>query len=281
MVGMGSLKEEPISLNVGASVLQHFLSGEVRIADSGATRLSKWWAIQLGPFAEHRVKLEKNSCLGSTLTLTVDDRILAECSGVDIGSLPGSWHCKFRFVGERHIDFNVFEKTKDGVQLDSKGTVVKYYPYEHIVEVFYQHRKIDDLATAQLTVDGVLATQLPIKSVHSEDTNMHLTRDVLEHQYGVQVPDKVVLQDTRSTARKLAGRVWQDFEKKNGPLDQVVAQKAEDTGAFFSRLASDVQTFLHSSQAKPSTELSFPMAMTGANLLPSLLTSNATQFTSI
>merc|ERR1719491_1814421 len=99
MISMRST-QEPVSVNVGAAVLRHFLSGEVRIGDSGATRLAKWWTFQLGPFATHTVKLEKKNRFSTILTLTVDDEVLVECSGEDLGSSPGIWQCKFRFVGE-------------------------------------------------------------------------------------------------------------------------------------------------------------------------------------
>lgn len=164
--------------------------------------------------------------------------------------------------------------TKDGVQLDSKGVVTTAFPYEHVVEVRYQHRAVDDFADVQMLVDDILACHLSCRHFEIDEPGLSLTRDALASQYGVQVPVKIVLQDTRSMARKLAGRVWQDWEKKNGPLDEVMAKKASETGNFVSKIMSDTYWFFDSMRT-PSTELDKPLVAPIKSPMPSLLTSRA------
>merc|ERR1712139_763878 len=92
-----AIKQGPIIVDCGAAVLRHFLSGEVRSVDCGCTRLSKWWKVQVGPFAEHVIELTK-SRFSRILTLKVDGSVLAECTGKELGSAPGEWRCKFQLL---------------------------------------------------------------------------------------------------------------------------------------------------------------------------------------
>merc|ERR1719174_2784514 len=96
------------------------------------------------------------------MTLYVDDEVLVECLSADLGGDPNKWCGKFRFVGERNIDFNVFEETKDGVPLDKKVIITKPYQYSHAIEVTYPHKALDNLGDATLTIDGVDFARLPM-----------------------------------------------------------------------------------------------------------------------
>merc|ERR1711976_141738 len=78
------MQEGPIAIDCGAAVLRHFLSGEVRRGGCGCTRLSKWWKLQVGPFAEHDIEITK-SRFSRILTLKVDGSVLAECTGKELG----------------------------------------------------------------------------------------------------------------------------------------------------------------------------------------------------
>jgi len=249
---VGAMKEGPITTDCGAAVLRHFLSGEVRMGDLAATRLSKRWKLQLGPFAEHVVELTKNK-FSRILTLKVDGSVLAECTGKELGSNKNEWRCQFRLLGERCIDFTVHPETKNGVQLESKMTVTKAFPFEHAVEVVYYHRSIDDLTTAELCVDGVDFSCLPIKVEVRNDQNLSVSREVLATSYGLDVPKKVLAQDTRSTARKVADRVWSEWKD---PVNHSVAQKAADAGEFFSKLTSGAAHFIRLQHAAWSADLS-------------------------
>jgi len=233
--------EAPISVNVGASILSHFISGQVRSGDFGASRLEKWWTVHLGPFAEHKIKIEKKNRFSPIMTLSVDDEVLAECSGDDLGCPSDEWRVKFTMFGERHIDFNVCEETRDGVQLESKSVVTRPYSYKHTIEVAYQRRKVDDLTSAVLTIDGVTFSDLNFMVSYHDQANMSVTREVLELSHGIQVPRKVVAQDTRSTARKIAGRVWEEWK---GPMNDVMTRKADETGAMMSHVGSEAYKLL-------------------------------------
>jgi hypothetical protein len=156
-------------------------------------------------------------------------------------------------LGERCIDFNVYPETKNGVQLDSKRIVTKRFPIEHVVEVVYHHRTIDDLATAELSIDDESFISLPARMDVHNDPNLSVTREVLSLQYGLEVPKKVLAQDTRGTARKVAERVWTEWKD---PLNEVVAQKGADVGAFISRITTGAAQFIKLQQAAWSADVS-------------------------
>merc|ERR1712032_1062985 len=52
----------------------------------------------------------------------------------DIDCSGHNWECKFRFVGERTLDFHVNETNKDGNVLESKGTASHRRKYSHSEE---------------------------------------------------------------------------------------------------------------------------------------------------
>jgi len=249
-----ALYEEPVVIDCGAAVLRHFLSGEVHLVGSGSSRLSKWWTLQAGPFAEHKLELTKPR-FSSILTLKVDGSVLAECTGKDLGSANGEWRCKFRLLGERCIDFNVHPETKDGVQMDSKQVVTKSFPFEHVLEVVYKHRKIDQLSDAELLVDGVPFGSLPIQACAHNEPHLQISKQVLALSYGLEIPRKVLPQDTRGTARKVAQRVWSEWKD---PLNQVVAQKAADASTWMSKISSGASEFISLQRAAWSADMSSP-----------------------
>lgn len=61
------------------------------------------------------------------------------------------------------------------------------------------------------------------------------------------MPKKVLPQDTRSTARKVAehvaGNVWKDLESRKEPLNEVAARKTNELGAMMSKMGSDAYGF--------------------------------------
>jgi len=257
---MGAMIEGPITADCGAAVLRHFLSGEVRRGESTFTRLSKTWKLQLGPFAEHVVELHK-SRFSRVLLLKVDGSVLAECTGKDLGCSHGEWRCKFRFLGDRCIDFNVYPETKNGVQVDSKKVVTKAFSFEHQVEVVYQHRNIDDFSSAELSVDNVSFNSLSSQLNVHNDPNLSVNREVLTLSYGLEIPKKVLAQDTRGTARKVADRVWSEWKD---PLNQAVTQKAQDAGAFIAKLSSGAAQFIRLQHTAWSAGMSHPSEDEGA-----------------
>jgi hypothetical protein len=247
----GIENEDPASINVGASVLNHFLTGQVRRGNSDSTRLSKWWELQLGPFADHKIHIEKKNRFSPMLTLSVDGEVLCECVGEDLGCGPDEWRCRFSFVGERHMDFNVFEETRDGRERDTKSVITRPYCYDHSVEVVYARRNIDDLHTVQLTVDGISFNQLEQKLAPRDDEDLKVTRKVLLNQFGLEIPRKVLAEDSRGVARKLAGRVWHDmgveWSMREASLKESIHEKACEAGTLISSLGSQMLEFLNQS----------------------------------
>lgn len=207
---IGLVEKETITANVGPEALAHFLSGELRRGRCGSDRLSKWWTLQLGPFAEHKVHIRRHH-LSSIFTLAVDDQVLVECAGKDIGCSSDVWHCSFRFIGERQIDFNVFEKGNDGVELDSKGIVVTPFHYEHVVTV--SHRTNENISRVQLCIDGVPVEQLTAQG-DIDEPELSMTIDELAERYGIVVPDKFVSQGASTAADRPTGVSREDCEVK-------------------------------------------------------------------
>lgn len=247
LVGEHLLQEQPITMNVGASVLRDYVSGKVYRGESGSSRFQKWWELQLGPFAKHKIRLVKASAMNSHMTLYVDDKVLVDCSSQDISSTSDAWQCKFSFLGERSIDFHVFEETADGVQLDTKDVVAVPHSYKHVIEVAYHHKMLDHLADAALSIDGIPFSSFPLKVELHDEPNLSVTRDVLGSQYGLEVPKKVLPQDTRGTARKIAGHVagnvWREIEGQKDPLNEVAARKAGELGLMISKMGTDAYEF--------------------------------------
>jgi hypothetical protein len=235
-------REQLVEINTHSEELEHFLSGEVRRGSTHASRQQRSWNLQLGPFATHTLRLEKKNRVSPVMTLYVDDEVLVECSSSDLGSSRDEWRCKFGFIGERQMDFKVFEETKDGWPLDSKKEVTKAYQYHHIVEVVYPHRAIDSLIEATVTIDGVLFEGLPcMLEEHKGLPNLSITASALIAQYGIEIPKKVAPQDTRGIALQLGANV---LEQAGGwtaigeAASQTASRTIENVGTNFSKLGS-------------------------------------------
>jgi hypothetical protein len=236
ITGVVHQQEEHVKINVGAREFEHFLSGEVRAGDATCSRLHKSWTVELGPFAEHKIVLVKRSHLVPVLTLYVDGEILAECTSTDLGGSPNLWQCKFHFVGERLMDFIVHEETKDGVPLDSKAELTKPYEYRHVIEIAYAHRAVDNLAYASMTVDGIPFERLAMKiPENGENPVLTINRIALEAQFGLQIPRKIVAQDTRLTAHQIAQSVV-DHAGGWSVLGGMASSKIQDAGQSLSQL---------------------------------------------
>jgi len=180
-----------VTANVGHTVLSQFGSGAPQAVTMDAERLRHSWTISLGPFAEHKIEIAKKHTMGKILTLSVDDGIFVECSGADIGSTGHSWECKFKFIGEEVMDFEVYKTNKDGNPLDSTDHVEERRKYvkECIVSVPNDH----DLTQARLIVDGFHFNELPMKIGQStpHEAKLELDPRAMMQSYGITVPYKV------------------------------------------------------------------------------------------
>jgi len=185
-----SRDRKTVTTNVGHNVLSHFTSGEVRSIKSDIQRLSHSWTFQLGPFAEHTVKIVKNHTLGKIITLMVDNDVFVECTASDIACPGNEWQCEFSFVGERILDFEVFKTNKDGFALDETDHVVERRKYLHKCLVRVPNDW--DFSSAQFFIDGfdfkdmVITTQSQL-----QETTLSMDPMVLHQSYGISVPYKV------------------------------------------------------------------------------------------
>jgi hypothetical protein len=185
-----SRDRKTVTTNVGHNVLSHFISGEVRSIKSDIQRLSHAWTVQLGPFAEHTVKIVKKHTLGKIITLMVDGDVFVECTASDIGCPGNEWQCEFSFVGERVIDFEVFKTNKDGVALDEIDHVVERRKYLHNCLVRVPNDW--DFSSAQFFIDGIdFKNMIIMPQSQLQETTLSMDPMVLSQSYGISVPYKV------------------------------------------------------------------------------------------
>lgn len=175
--------------NVGHAVLSHFVTGEVRAVRSDIQTLSHSWTVQLGPFAEHTLVVEKKNWLSKIISLSIDGQPFVEASAEDIDYYSDGWKCNFRFVGEKTIDFEIHESNRDGVTLDSKDHVVQKKKYVH--ECCVALRNDMDMRTATFTIDSQDFRELPTRSPLHEENSISISPQALNLTYGILVPYKV------------------------------------------------------------------------------------------
>jgi len=180
-----------VACSVGPAVLEHFLNGEVRSCSSETSGHRVQWRLQIGPFALHVIEVERKYLLSTALTLTVDDEILCEALPEDLESPADMWECSFRFLGEKFLDFEVYEQTSAGSTLDSKGQVTKRIAYSHECVVSLP---IADFHSARLLIDGKEFEELPgFREVHPEK-KLVAAPEALQLSYQLEVPVKRVQQ---------------------------------------------------------------------------------------
>jgi hypothetical protein len=178
-----------VTANVGHGVLSHFVSGEVQAVQHKGERLRHSWTIQAGPFAEHTIEVVKKHTLGKIVTLLVDGEVLVEASPVDIGCEGNEWLCKFRFVGERLLDFEVYKTNVDGSPLDETDHVKERRKYAHDCAVVIHNDW--DFHDAHLFVDGTAFHELPLKATHHDEAVLSIDPMAMFHSYGITTPYKV------------------------------------------------------------------------------------------
>merc|ERR1712014_31153 len=154
--------QKDMSVNVGHNVLSHFLSGEVRSIASDIQRDHRSWTIQVGPFAEHIVKIVRHPWPSKMVTLTIDGEVLVDASAEDLGCAGTAWECNFRLVGEKVMNFDVYDTNLDGVLLETRGNVVKREKYSHQCTVFLND--VVDISKADFVIDEVCFRDLPTRA---------------------------------------------------------------------------------------------------------------------
>jgi len=178
-----------VTADVGPSMLANFVSGEVQSVMSDVERLRRKWTFQLGPLAEHTIEITKRYTLGKVITLLVDGEVLVESVPSEIGCDSSGWQCSFKFFGERVMDFEVFQTNKDGTPLKGIDHVKDRRKYVHECKVVLSNNW--DFTSANLLVDGVCFTELPVKKPEREELPLALDPIALQHTYGITTPYKV------------------------------------------------------------------------------------------
>jgi len=180
-----------VEVGVGHSILSHFLSREVRRVHIQKGHNKVAWTIQVNPFIEHMVELERHSNWSRIFTLSIDGRRLVESSAADIDCAEGgTWHCDFRFLGESSLDFEVFETDRRVLEeLDSTSVVSQLTRFTCDCAVTIEDER--DLSSASFSIDGVDFGQLAAKAQAHPEPKLITSVEVMQQQYGVIVPFKV------------------------------------------------------------------------------------------
>jgi hypothetical protein len=178
-----------IEANVGHRVLSHFLSGEARRVVSDVQRHSHSWTVQLGPFAEHSIKVEHQAWPSRIVTLTVDDETFVDGSAFEYSCEDKLWEFKFRFSGEKAIKFTVFESNMGGVPLDTMGDVIKREKHAYKCSVILKDEF--DFSKAQLFIDGKEFHDLHLKATAHKEDPLSLEVETLKDKYKVELPSKI------------------------------------------------------------------------------------------
>merc|ERR1712048_791618 len=184
-------RSEHITANVGHRVLSHFLSGEARRVVSDLQRHCRSWTVQLGPHAEHIIKVERQPWPSTSkiIKLTIDDETLVEASADEVGCDNKQWECKFCFSGEKVIDFEVFESNVDGVLLETRGHAITREKYTYNCVVILKDET--DLSEALFLIDDNEFQDLHQKATAYEEPNLSLDLQTFKNTYGLELPRKI------------------------------------------------------------------------------------------
>lgn len=194
-------KRSTVEADIGPAAFEDFLSSEPRAISSNGNRYHYEWKFQVGPFAVHHVKIEKKS-RGRHMTITVDDEALVEATAADILCETPQFECTFKLVGQRVLNFEVYETNKDGDALSSKATVTQKQKYSVPICVMVPD---ESLETAKLFADKREFRTFRQASEYKED-NLKMNPKAMNMQYKVLAPYKVNLQ-APSGVKAMLGKV--------------------------------------------------------------------------
>jgi hypothetical protein len=175
--------------NVGHRTLDSFLKCEPRLVRQDATKSEHTWVLQIGPFAEHEIQVQKKYARSRIVTLTVDGELLAEASADDLDCESDLWECKFRLKGEKCLSFEVFESSRDGITLGTTGVVERRLPYYLDCQVMLTDEK--DFHCSELMVAGRPSNTLPLSKAEDEERNIMCTPEALMMQHQLPIPSKI------------------------------------------------------------------------------------------
>lgn len=212
--------------NMSHLALTDFMKSEVRAVDDvwhyqAQDVLKRSWIIQLGHFAEHSIQLEKSQLENSHYRLLVDGDTVVAASLDDLDCDDDTWECTFHLVGERSVEFDVYEMDEVGSSSASVGRIVQKHKYSHECRVTVQHVH-DDEKIIELIVDDKNYNALPHLPASKDETLVRVTVEELKASYGIDVPHKVARRsvvdiDDNNNLRS-SSRASKKFRNEGGSL---------------------------------------------------------------
>jgi len=179
-----------VSTERGHAFFSHFMSGQVRGIKQDADDLMHSWTFQVGPLAEHTVAIRKKHLSSTLISLDVDGELLCEATPEDIDCHESTWQCHFRLVGEKFVDFEVYESDGQGSTLDTKGTVSNRTKFTQDCYVVFQMTE-KSLLTAKLYIGDNAFAELPEARPPISEEPIRCHPGAITATYGISVPYKV------------------------------------------------------------------------------------------
>lgn len=177
-----------VTTEVGHAFLSQFVGGEVYgVSQQTPSALQHSWTIRIGPSADHTVQVQKTSKSSKSVSLLVDGDLLVESTAEDLESPDGQWVCQFRFVGQRYLEWEVYESDSDGNSLDTTSTVRQPFATSVLCTVYFEE-SVHDLRTARLHIDQTDFTELPFHPVGVAEAGLCLKPEALMACYSLNVP---------------------------------------------------------------------------------------------
>jgi len=227
------------------------MSGEVRaVACNNHERvaidkkkLKKEWVVQVGPFVEHTISIERKHRMSNIITLEIDGTPLVNSLSTDINTdnHESEWNCPFRLVGDKFLNFEMAD-ARTMAQLGVKkmeehvlpGGEHSAYPDKVSTPIRFTHdcmiqmKDINHIGQACLFIDGQEFTRLRPKHPPpaNESAMNEVPAEVMTGTYGIVVPNMVVV---NSVMRGLAWPVQSLEAAKNQlPSYDQMAPVAQD-----------------------------------------------------
>jgi hypothetical protein len=175
--------------DIGHRDFAEFLQCSPYMVSQEATKKKRTWKLQIGPFAEHTIELERKWARSKIATLTIDGTPFIEAAPVDLDCASEVWECKFRFKGEKRFNFEVYESNRDGVSLDTRGLIERKMPY--VIECELRCPDSGDMTGAQLKVAGIPFENLQPKPTKYDEENIKTTPEALMFTHNLPIPYKI------------------------------------------------------------------------------------------
>jgi hypothetical protein len=174
--------------DIGHRDFNAFLKCEPYFVQQESTKTKRIWTLQIGPFAEHIIELERKWGRSKIATLAIDGTPLVEVAPVDL-DCDSDWECKFRFKGEKCVNFEKFESNQAGMSLDTMGLIERKMPYS--IECEVKIPDSGDLTAAQFKVGGKMFEHLQPKPTKYEEENIKTTPEALMFTHNLRIPYKI------------------------------------------------------------------------------------------